>query len=220
MLIIGFGKLAKMIVNAHPDKPLPVYNRTKRHVEENTNAYYVPKESFSEHMNAIVALPEEATLSFLDAHIHEFPKQAAIYITSTSIRTEEIADRYPDYNIVPSKFAGHALQSDLERSGGTFVVPQAFPKEKEYVEKWLQNAFDVIHGEETDVLAANQTAVAETVELIFQLENKLKEKNIPESIRTAVMKQLPAGVIQAHIRGEHGGFVKKIWKQKEEEYED
>lgn len=220
MLIIGFGKLAKMIVNVHPDKPLPVYNRTKQHVEEDTNAYYVPTESFSEYMNAIIALPEEATLSFLEAHIHEFPKQAAIYITSTSIQTEEIADQYPDYNIVSSKFAGHALQSDLEKSGGTFVIPPAFLKEKKYIEKWLKDAFHVVHGEEADVLEANQTAVEETVELILQLEKKLKEKNIPEPIRTAVMKQIPAGVIHAHIRGEHGGFVKKIWKQKEEEYED
>lgn len=220
MLIIGFGKLAKMMVNAHPDKPLPVYNRTKQHVDENSNAYYIPPVSFPEYINVIIALPEEAALSFLEENIYAFPEHAAIFITSTSIQTEDIQALYPRYTIVPAKFAGHALQADLEKNGGTFVVPESFPTEKTYFEKWLQGSFNVIHGEETEVLEANQTAVEETVDLILKLEKKLTAKNIPEAVRTAVLQQIPAGVIHAHIRGEHGGFVKKIWKQKEEQNED
>ncbi|SDH64488.1 hypothetical protein SAMN05192534_108128 [Alteribacillus persepolensis] len=218
MLMIGFGKLSQMVVSLNQSQSqLHVYNRTKENVEaaslRDSRIQYCPPSSFSAFSELFLALPPQGCVDFLEEHGKCFPKGAIVFHTATNLSKEDIERAASHLRVVPAKFAGHAAQAVRDKSGGTFVVPAAFSTERKLLKTWLGDAFAVVEGKEDAVKTANQIAVEETLKAAVRIEQRLEENGISSNVQRAVLAQIPAGVMHAHIEGAHGGFAKRVLQE-------
>lgn len=225
MLIVGFGKLARMVTSVNKDvETFYVYNRTKEKVVEakkkNRNIHIVTPDQFSSFQHIFLALPPDGLITFFQQYGAFFQENSLFFHTATGLTKEEVETYLPGHRVIPLKYAGHALQAMRENNGNTFVIPPGYEKERQIIEHWLGSAFSVVTGTEEEVLVANQVAVEETMKLVAQVTERLDERKIPKSIQEAALSHIPAGVIHAHLAGEHGAFAKKILEQWQKEKRD
>ncbi|RSL32889.1 hypothetical protein D7Z54_12750 [Salibacterium salarium] len=222
MLLVGYGKLANMILALNQEqKTFYIYNRTIEKVKQaesvDKRICYCDPAAFSECRSVFLALPPEACISFLNEYESLFPADCVFFHTATSLSADELKKAAPHHRIVPAKFAGHAIQAqrDNDSSKGTFVVPEMFDTEQKLLQQWLGPAFEVVNGTEDMVEAANKMAVEETMKLIVALSDRLTEADVSTSVQDAVLAQIPAGVVHAHLEGAHGAFAKQVLKHLE-----
>lgn len=215
MLIVGFGKLAQMVVGLNKEADMfYVYNRTVSKLEEakkeNKKIHIIHPEQFASFSRIFLALPRDALFSFLKKYAHHFKEKSLFFHTATMVKKEEVEAYLPSHQVVPLKYAGHSLQAMRENNGNTFVIPPGYEREKHMIKKWLGPSFSVVTGKEEEVLVANELAVEETMKLVVRLTEQLEAKKISTPIQKAVLSHIPAGVIHAHLNGEHGAFAKKV----------
>ncbi|MFB5663810.1 hypothetical protein [Alteribacillus sp. HJP-4] len=222
MLIAGFGKLAEMVISQGDSHSFHVYNRSAQKVIDaaklNPDIEYISPGSFAKFDAVFLALPPDAVKEFLYDYGDSFSEETVIFHTATAMPAAEVREIVPRHRIISAKFAGHALQSGRENSGGLFVVEKKAEAMK--LQEWLGRSFEVIEGEEEIVQTANKTAVEETVRMLIRLEERLRKEKLPEAVMQAVIKQIPGGVSHAHVNREHGAFAKKIleeWREQNRE---
>ncbi|WP_018921784.1 hypothetical protein [Salsuginibacillus kocurii] len=215
MLIIGFGKLGRLLADCYADSSkVPIYNRTKASIEaanrNTTRTFtYVPPEEFKHYSYVIVALPAEAYQPFFEAYGAYFQEGTVFFHTATSLMKEEAEERLGEQTVIPLKLAGHAehiAQTEL----GTFVLDT---KEDKMVKK-LQAAFEkkltFIKGAEEEVLTANRLATKHTLESIVELEQMLCEASVDQPIRESALTHIPSGVAYSYMNGSLGHFGKQL----------
>ncbi|MFB4163088.1 hypothetical protein ACE1TI_04415 [Alteribacillus sp. JSM 102045] len=215
MLLAGYGKLVQMIIALNKEqKNFYIFNRTAEKVQKDAmkdkRLQYTSSHRFHTFTTVFLALPPEACFSFLKQFESLFPDDTVIFHTSTNLKADDLKKTAPRHYIIPAKFAGHAKQAVREKRGGTFVVPGEFKNESASLDRWLGDAFTVVNGTEDMVKKANKKAVEETIKLAIELAERLEKEGVSKPIREAVISQIPAGVLHAHLEGRHGAFARQV----------
>ncbi|WP_079475710.1 hypothetical protein [Marinococcus halophilus] len=217
MLVVGSGRLAKLAVTKSEPPFVSVMYRGKEKLwmrETKKEISRVDELELPRFPYIFLALPPEGIKEFIYWHGPYLAEGSVIYIPATSLCSEEL--EVPAHvRKAAAKFAGHAERAAASRGENVFVVNSAKKSDREYLQNWLGGAFTVIEGTEQEVEAANKTAVEETLKMIVSIEKKMQEQNISKTVQEAVLRQIPAGVIEAHINGSHGEFASGILEQME-----
>lgn len=217
MLVVGAGRLAKLVaVKSEPSSVSVMYRGgEKAWMRETTKQISrVDELELPRYPYIFLALPPAGIKDFIYWHGAYLAEGTVIYIPATSLYTEQV--EVPAHvRKAAAKFAGHAERAAAGGEENVFVVNSTRSSDRKYLQSWLGNAFTVIEGSEQEVETANKAAVEETLRMIVNLEKRLQEKNVSKTVQEAVLRQIPAGVIEAHMNGSHGEFAAKILEQME-----
>lgn len=215
MLVVGAGRLAKLIaVKSEPSSVSMMYRggekswmtETKKHISR-VNELELPRYPY-----IFLAMPPAGIKDFIYWHGPYLAEGTVIYIPATSLYIEDM--EVPAHvRKAAAKFAGHAEGAAACRKENVFVVSSVRSSDRKYLQSWLGSAFTVIEGDEQEVETANKAAVEETLRMIVNLEQRLQEQNVSKTVQKAVLRQIPAGVIEAHMNGSHGEFAAAILEQ-------
>ncbi|MFC5712848.1 hypothetical protein ACFPU1_08650 [Thalassorhabdus alkalitolerans] len=222
MLLVGYGKLGRAVAVSKNNDPVNVYNRTESKIkeEQEANLIYCGPENFHLFSSVLLCLPPQAYESFFTKYGSYFKEGTIIYHTATAMMQSEVQPLAQGLKVVPCKFAGHALQSIEDRSGGVFVIPRGYREERKGLEDWLSSSFKVIEGKEEDVLEANKASTEEAMRMIYSLQKRLEKSSLPDEAAKQIITQIPRGVIKSYLQGNHGHFAKKVLEELTSEGEE
>ena len=219
MVVVGAGRLARLVaVKSEPSSVSVMYRGGERAwMRETTKQVLrVDELELPRYPYIFLALTPDGIKDFIYWHGPYLAKGTVIYIPATSLYTEQV--EVPAHvKKAAAKFAGHA-EGAGDGAGGkenVFVVNSPRSSDRKYLQSWLGDAFTVIEGSEQEVETANKAAVEETLRMIVNLEKRLQEQNVSKTVQKAVLRQIPAGVIEAHMNGSHGEFAAGILEQME-----
>jgi hypothetical protein len=208
-LIVGFGKLAQSIIklSSYPNEIL-IYTRTKEKVEEydDKRILYVTKEDFHKAKHILLMLPASEIAPFLEQNESFFNIDAKVYSFATALHCKELKTKR---TVIPCKLAGHAKQM-VEDQHGLFVLPVG-ENSKPLVD-FFGGKFSIINGTEEEVLMGNSLGTKAAIEMIIDLEEKLREAGIQKAIIAQTLSQVTRGNIKSYINNDLGGFAQKIVK--------
>ncbi|QQK77376.1 hypothetical protein HUG15_18505 [Salicibibacter cibarius] len=214
MLIIGYGTLARAIIQRVSDKTnttIDVYNRTKSVVDVDPACNYVPPEKFHRYANVLVALPASAYEGFFRRWAGSFPEDTCFFYCATKIMQTEMRTYVKNkQSATPCKLAGHA---EILRVMGEGAF--AFENEENRVQfdRWSDGAFQTVSAKEEHVLEGNRVATEESLRALVTIEEKLQQAGVPQLVIESVNASIPGGIAQAHKNDTHGHFAKDILKK-------
>ncbi|SDW96469.1 hypothetical protein SAMN05421781_2923 [Marinococcus luteus] len=217
MLVVGAGRLAKLVaVKSKPTSVSVMYRGGEKAWMKETKKEIsrVDELELPRYPYIFLALPPAGIKDFIYWHGPYLAEGTVIYIPATSLYTDQV--EVPAHvRKAAAKFAGHAERAAAGEGENVFVVNSSRSSDRKYLQEWLGDAFTVIEGSEQEVETANKAAVEETLRMIVNLEKRLQEQNVSKTVQQAVLRQIPAGVIEAHMNGSHGEFAAGILEQME-----
>lgn len=217
MLVVGSGRLAKLVaVKSEPSSVSVMYRGGEKAWMRETKKQIlrVDELELPRYPYVFLALPPAGVKDFIYWNGPYLAEGTVVYIPATSLYTDQV--EVPAHvRKAAAKFAGHAEEAAACGKENVFVVNSSRGSDRKYLQSWLGSAFTVIEGSEQEVETANKAAVEETLRMIVNLEKRLKEQHVSKTVREAVLRQIPAGVIEAHMNGTHGEFAAGILEQME-----
>ncbi|RXI98642.1 hypothetical protein DS745_20215 [Anaerobacillus alkaliphilus] len=206
-LVVGFGKLAQSVLQLNSyHQEIFIYSKTREKVEtyRDPRITYLTKEEFGRVRYVLLMLPASEVNEFMQMHEKYFGDGTLFYSFATALKIQAIKTRH---EVISCKLAGHAKQM-VEDQHGLFVVSKNVNVVP--LKTFLGESFTIIEGNEEEVLLANSLGTRAAIEMIIELEEKLKKAGIQKAVIDQTLFQVTRGNIKTFINGELGDFARKI----------
>ncbi|PSL44517.1 hypothetical protein B0H94_108130 [Salsuginibacillus halophilus] len=214
MLVVGYGRLGQLMAHVFQTQPAPVFNRTRKHVDEASNAVYVGPEDFAKHHTVFLALPPTAYESFFQTYGPYFAEETMFFHMATACNVEEAAAIASPFSVVPLKLAGHA-ETSLQADEAVFALPAAYQMYQAEVKSALNERAVVVEAEESDVREGNMAVTKAVILMMRQLEKTLEEEGVANELHRGILRTIPSGVAAAYMENKLGGFARKIIEEED-----
>lgn len=206
-LVIGLGKLAQSVLKLSSYKQtIFVHSRTKAKVDEyqDERVSYIAKDEFYKVSHVLLMLPSSEVLAFIEKNSHFFREDVLFYSFATALKSNDLKT---ERLVIPCKLAGHAKQM-VEDEHGLLVIPEG--ENCEPLASFFGEKFTIVNGTEEEVILGNTLGTKAAIEMIIDLEDKLKELGVQPAIIKQTLSQVTRGNIKAFLNNELGGFAQQI----------
>jgi len=160
----------------------------------------------------IVALPASIIPGAIN-EIRPFLKKEHILINiSTDTGMEIFASLKDQCKLVSAKIIGHALQIGF----GELPLVLIDGEDEKACKKTAQifgNIGPVRFGPEKTVMEINHIASEEGIKAAYNIQNRLKQLNIPEEYVSFAIRNVACGTMNAYAVGDAGPFAQEIIKK-------
>ncbi|MDN5300723.1 MAG: hypothetical protein PWQ60_237 [Thermoanaerobacteraceae bacterium] len=160
----------------------------------------------------IIALPASIIPGAI-GEIKPFLKQEHILINiSTDTNMEAFAPLKNCCKLVSAKIIGHALQIDFGELP-LIMIDGENEKARNKTAEIFGNIGAVKFGPEKIVAEINHIASEEGIKAAYNIQNRLKQLNIPEEYMSFAIRNVACGTMNAYAVGDAGPFAREIIKK-------